>query len=391
MANIAVSLAIMGLRWFGLLQVWELKAFDFLRQNLPTEAADKRLLIVGADEGDLNQYGYPIPDRILVQLLDKLQQYRPAVIGLDIFRDRSIPENERNYYLTLLDRLQKNQNIVAVCAGNNLDNSVAPPSQISSKRIGFVDLFDDKQHTGEKQDIVRRYLLSRSPNAIATPSRCTTAYSFGWQLAYRYLKQQGISVTTAGEDWQFGNTIARRLQARSGGYQNLDARGNQLLIRYRNSDRISQTITIQDLLANNFPPEWIENRVVAIGITAASVPDIHDTPIGEMRGLLIHTHVVSQILSAVEDPNRPFFWWLPQWSDTILVFFWSLAGGVVVWRWQRILWRVIGLSISIVLLYSVCWFVFTKGGWLPFIPSLLALVVTPVVVSSYQWIIGNRE
>jgi hypothetical protein len=111
MANIAVSLAIMGLRWFGLLQVWELKAFDFLRQNLPTEAADKRLLIVGADEGDLNQYGYPIPDRILVQLLDKLQQYRPAVIGLDIFRDRSIPENERNYYLTLLDRLQKNQNI----------------------------------------------------------------------------------------------------------------------------------------------------------------------------------------------------------------------------------------------------------------------------------------
>lgn len=128
-------------------------------------------------------------------------------------------------------------------------------------------------------------------------------------------------------------------------------------------------------------PARIENRVVTIGLTAPSVPDIHDTPIGEIRGLLIHASVVSQILSAVEDPNRPFFWWLSQSSDTILVFFWSFAGGIIVWRWQKALWQAIAFTISIVLLYSVCWFVFTKSGWLPFIPSILALVFTPVIAS----------
>jgi hypothetical protein len=74
-ASLAIATLVMGARMLGVLEALELKAFDSLKRQMPTESIDSRLLLVGADEEDLNQYGYPIPDAILARLLDKLTQY----------------------------------------------------------------------------------------------------------------------------------------------------------------------------------------------------------------------------------------------------------------------------------------------------------------------------
>ncbi|MGK7930604.1 MAG: CHASE2 domain-containing protein, partial [Microcystaceae cyanobacterium] len=152
-------------------------------------------------------------------------------------------------------------------------------------------------------------------------------------------------------------------------------RGNQLLINYRNTPQIAQQVTVRDILENqeHINPAWIKNRVVLIGITAPSIPDRHDTPYGEIRGINIHGHVVSQLLSAAEGNNHSLFWWLPQWGDFLLLLFWSLVGGFIFYL-QKPLYR-LGISIfSLFLMLGMYWFIFIQNGWLPLIPSVLTFL-----------------
>jgi CHASE2 domain-containing sensor protein len=309
---------------------------------------------------------------VLAQLIEKLAQYRPVAIGLDIFRDQPVPPGHES----LVTQLQQNQHLVTVCFGTDQGNAVAPPPNSPAEQVGFNGLENDKDY------IVRRHLQSRTPNPISPLSPCKTPYSFSLQLAYRYLEAKGIPVkTTLEKNWQFGSVVFKRLEPRSGGYQNLDARGNQVLLNYRATSQIAQSVTLKEVLTGQFDPNWVKGRVVLIGVTASSIQDYHDTPYGRRRGLEVHAHLVSQILSAVED-RRPLIWWLPQWGDALWVWGWSLTGGILVWQVQSIrkgksmLRLVLTLSLCVAVLYGLCWVFLIQGGWLPFVPAALALVIT---------------
>lgn len=381
--SLAVAGLIMGLRWLGVLQAWELKAFDTLMVQRFSEPPDSRLLIIGVDEEDIRRYGYPLPDEVLAKLLERINTHQPAAIGLDLFRDQPVPLRESPHPSPLTSLLKKTDNLVTICTfARNLKDSIAPPSEIAPEQVGFANLYDDRQITGSQDDTIRRYLLSRSSNPLETPSRCTTPYSFAWQLAYRYLQAREIPVETVGDHWKFGSVVIRRLENRSGGYQKLDGRGNQLLINYRATPQIAQQLTLRDVIErqNLFHTTWVKNRLVLIGMTAASVGDLHDTPYGEIRGIYIHAHVVSQLLSAIDSQERPLLWWLPQWGDLIFVWFWSGVGGLMIWSCRNPLRQGIGVSLALIALYEVCWFILTYGGWLALIPSTLALIGTAGIV-----------
>lgn len=129
-ASFIVTFLVMGLRWLGMFQGWELMAFDHLIRKLPPEPLDNRLLIIGADEQDISSkgYGHPLPDAILAQLLDKLQQYQPAAIGLDIVRDQPVPQTDSDGYQALARHLEQNQHLITVCAFDQTSaESISPP------------------------------------------------------------------------------------------------------------------------------------------------------------------------------------------------------------------------------------------------------------------------
>ncbi|MFB8792150.1 MAG: CHASE2 domain-containing protein [Potamolinea sp.] len=373
--SLVVTSIVMGGRSLGILQKWELKAYDQLLRQRPSETADSRILLVGANEEDLRKYKHPLSDAVLAQIIAKLQQHRPLAIGLDIFRDQPVPPG----YQSFVTQLQQNPHLFTVCFGTESENSVAPPPKSPAEQLGFNDLEND-----ESDNAVRRHLQSRTPNPISPRSPCKTPYSFSLQLAYRYLEAQGISGKANPEqNWQFGSVVFKRLESHSGGYQNLDARGNQVLINYRATPQIAQQVTIEEVLSGKLEPEWVKDRVVLIGVTAASIQDYHHTPYGRMRGLDVHAHMVSQTLSAVLD-KRPLIWWLSQWGDVLWVWVWSLTGGIVVCivRWRSLeqaqspLRLVLSLSFSVIVLYGLCWVFLLQGGWLPLVPAALALVAT---------------
>jgi CHASE2 domain-containing sensor protein len=373
---------VIGLRSLGILQGTELKAFDYLSQKLPSELADPRILIIGADEQDIsrNQYGYPISDRTLSELINKLQQYQPAVIGVDIFRDYPIPENNSE-----LTKHWQQPNVVSICLGDNLNNSVAPPLTSPPEQVGFGNIHGDLKVTNGQDDHVRRYLLSRSDNPLAKTSHCRTNYSFALQLVARYFQSRNVSITTVKDNWKFGSQMITRLVNHSAGYQKFDDRGNQLLISYRRTPQLAQPVTIRDILQEQatFDPNWIKNRIVLIGVTAKSVPDVHDTPIGEIRGLYLHGHVISQLISAVEN-NRSLIWWLPFWGDWLWIGFWSVGSGLMINLGKNYLERSLSMAGCVVVLTGVCWLILTQGGWLAWIPGIMAIAFTTTGIWIYS-------
>jgi CHASE2 domain-containing sensor protein len=379
--SVVVTSLLMGVRSQGFLQKWELASYDYLLRQRPPEDPDDRLLIVGADEEDIRKYKYPLPDGILARLITKLEQYQPVAIGLDIFRDQPVlPGHE-----LLVSQLEQNQHLITVCTlGNNPKNSIAPPPKSPASQLGFNDLEVDPQ-----SDTIRRQLLSRTPNPTSPLSPCKTPYAFSLQLAGRYLEAKNIPVsTTLDKDWQFGKVVFRRLESHSGGYQNLDARGNQILINYRATHQIARRVSVEEILTGKFEPKWIKNKVVLIGVSAAGVQDTHRTPYGKMRGLDIHAHMVSQILSAVEN-QRPLIWWLPQWGDALWILVWSVTGGISVLlvrsqylrQTESTIHLVVVLSITSPCLYWICLRLLIHGYWLPFIPGALALLLTGAVLA----------
>jgi CHASE2 domain-containing sensor protein len=379
--GILSTLVMMGIRWGGLLQSWELQNYDQLLQWRSVELPDPRILLVGADEADLRTYGYPLPDHVLAKLIEKLTQSEPDAIGLDIYRDRSIPLGDK----TLVSQFQANSNLVTACTFGSTDTeAIAPPPQSPLDQIGFVDLESDSSMT------VRRHLLSHK---LSSSSSCNTDYSFVLQLLFRYIDNSDgrFSIETTPQlDWQINDTVhnqsivLRRLSARSGGYQNLDARGNQVLINYRMTPNIARQVSIQAILDGKIDSTWINKQVVLIGVVAPSIQDSHATPIGRLRGLQVHAQILSQFLSAIED-NRPLVAYLPQGVDFLFVFIWTLIGGMIVLtvctrsllqnKLPQVILVFTGIGTFVTLVYSLGWFALIRYGlWLPVIPTSLSLL-----------------
>jgi CHASE2 domain-containing sensor protein len=131
----------------------------------------------------------------------------------------------------------------------------------------------------------------------------------------------------------------------------------------------------------------VKNRIVLIGVTAPSTSDYWETPFRasapdeekQIPGVFVQAQMVSHILSAVLD-GRPLFWWWSGWVEALWVWGWSLLGGVIAWRMRQPLYLGLAIAVALLILFSICFGIFTQAGWIPLVPSALALVSCAVVL-----------
>lgn len=396
LASVVVTSIIMGVRHLGMLQSRELQAFDQLLQLRPDEKLDPRILVVTVTEDDLQlpeqkqRSNGSLSDLALNRLLEKLEQYQPRAIGLDIYRDYSVDPK----YPDLATHLRRNEHFIAVCKGSDRkvnEPGIKPPPETPTKRIGFSDFVVDSD------GIVRRHLLAMTSDDPASP--CTTPYAFSVQLAFRYLAAEGILPKYTPEGFlQFGNVVFKPLEAHTGGYQGVNDSGHQVLLNYRSPQNIAAQVNLTEVLTGKINPDSVKDRIVLIGTTANSFNDYWFTPYSNGRGLdqqmpgvLVQAQMVSQILSAVLD-QRSLLWVLPEWGEFFWVWGWSLIGGMLAWRLQSPL--LLGLAVGATLgsLYGLCFLLLEVSScWVPLVPSVLALVVTGGSVTAYTTVQARRQ
>ena len=185
-------------RFTGLLQPWELGAYDQYMRLRPQLPEDERIVIVGIDEADLQGIGQGIiPDSIYAQLLKKIKAQKPRAIGFDIYRDLPVPPGKEE----LVEVFESTDNLVGIekVVGDSRRETVAPPSVLAQKgQVGANDLVTDTGQT------VRRGLLYlyRDNGEIV--------YSFGLYLALLYLETESISpedLDESGDIWQLGDSV----------------------------------------------------------------------------------------------------------------------------------------------------------------------------------------
>ncbi|MBF2009691.1 MAG: CHASE2 domain-containing protein [Chlorogloeopsis fritschii C42_A2020_084] len=379
LVSVAMTGLLMGARYLGILQPFELQAFDQLLRLRPREKPDSRLLVVSITEEDVQARSHEqgrgsLSDKALTQLLEKLEVYQPQVIGLDIYRDYAADKN----YPQLAKQMRHSDRFVAVCRVSNPEmgtSGVAPPPEVSTDRLGFSNILLDVDN------VVRRHYLALTP---PPSSPCHASYAFSVQLALRYLYSKGIKLQfTSYGGWKVGKLTFKPIEAHTGGYQGVDALGHQILLNYRSSpspEAIAPQITLGQALTGKLNAAAVQNRIVIIGTTAESFHDYWLTPYATQQGnlqaipgVILQAQMVSQLLSAALD-GRPLLWSLPIWGDTIWIWGWSVAGVLLAWYLRRPIHLALLGGIAFIGLYGSCLvFLISFGCWVPLVPAALAL------------------
>jgi CHASE2 domain-containing sensor protein len=385
LSSVAIAALVSGMRFAGLLENVEIPAFDQMMRSRGAEGIDRRLLVITIDDDDLatqrkngeSLIGASISEKSLNKLLAKLNQYQPRAIGLDIYRDFKSKDPD------LISRLAKTPNLIGVCKGSDGTANIGgiqPPPEIPPENLGFSDFIHDRD------GVIRRHLLFMNQEAT---SLCSAPYSFSLQLASLYLLRSGIKVDFTPEgNLQLGKTVFPKLNRRSGGYQDIDANGGQILLNYRSPKEIVEQVKLTQFLSSPVNANAIKDRIVLIGVVSrGDSPDTWSTPYGatldeQMPGVLLQAHMVSQILSAVED-GRPLVGVWSLWVEVAWIWGWSLVGGILTWRKLSLPWLVLAVGVTCSVLYVVCLSLLIGGAWVPFVPSALSLLAMVSLMSIY--------
>ena len=315
-------------------------------------------------------------DTALYKLLQKLEPHQPRVIGLDIFRDFPVDSKQQQ----LKTRLLNSNRFFAIChVGEQTGEfrGIAPPPEIPEKRLGFSNVLLDND------GILRRYILSMD---VRSSSSCPTTWSFGFQLALHYLKDEGITPEFKQENWQINDIVFPRLKELNGGYQTADTWGNQILINYRSyrsPNQITDIVSLEDVLEDKVSPEQIKDKIIIIGVITSTSSDHFRTPYSDnlpaseqyTPGAIVHAQIISQILNTVLD-KRPLLSAIPLWGEILLIGFWSCVGGILTLLIRSLRLLFAGNLIAILVIYGSCFFIFIQGFWLPLVPSKLSLLST---------------
>jgi adenylate cyclase len=194
---------LLWVRGLGALQPLELLVYDQMVRWRSGFGLDPRLLVVGITESDIRQFSWPLSDRILAEVLAKLQTFEPAAIGLDIVRDIPVadrPEKQKADYQELAKQLQQPNSIGITFIGNTADDTIPPPPSLPPEQVGFSDVLVDPDGT------VRRNLMFARQGETILPS-------FSLQLALKYLAEQKqiFPQLTDSQAYQLNQKIFKRL------------------------------------------------------------------------------------------------------------------------------------------------------------------------------------
>ncbi len=371
--------AVMGARSLGLLEAFELVAYDaYIRLRPADPSPSARITLVTVSERDILANGWPLSDEVLARAIEVVARHEPRAIGLDIYRDVSVKPGRQKLEAVLATEPRV---IAAMKFAEGGSSGVRPPRILQdTEQVGFNDILVDPG------GVVRRGLLFLDDGT-------TVSTSFALRLALRYLEAQGVVPQPDPHNpslLRLGRVTIHPLDAHEGGYVGADARGYQFLLDFKDARRPFSSVELASLLAGSFDPGLFRDRIVLIGVAAESVKDDFYTPLSKgykvgqsMPGVIIHAQIASQLLRMGLDGDAPMAA-LPEWQEWLWVLLWSVAGALV-GLGVRSPWRLLfAAGGGLVGLVAFDLLAFLAGRWIPLVPPALGWLSAAGVVTAYM-------
>ncbi|MGK7929151.1 MAG: CHASE2 domain-containing protein [Spirulina sp.] len=367
---------LLGLRQLGVFEGMDLSLHDRMMQWSDRARGDSRLVFVTITEEDLRSLQkWPISDRVLANVLARLQSFQPRAIGLDVYREFPVEPG----HAELVEQFKK-PNLITIRSIDILAGTPPPPASPPDQH-GFNDIAIDPD------SVARRNLM------FADSKDSGVLFSFSLRLALLYLADLEIfpqASETHPQYMQLGETVFYRLDPMSGGYRNVDAAGYQIFLKYRTARDLAREISLTDVLEGQLEGDWIEDKIVLIGSSAPSLQDRLLTPYspilpgdGKMPGVVVHGQMVSQILDAATG-KQPLVWFWPEWAEILWLLGWSLCGGLVGWQFRHPLSLSIAVGLGLGALVGTCFTLFNASAWIPLAAPALGFAIAVAVVVTYQ-------
>jgi len=374
LVGLLVGSLVIGVRSQGILQPFELSAYDHMMRLRPEpDGKDNQIVVVTVDQEDIEHQRSQeftggeatLKDEALLNVMQKLEPAEPKIIGLDIQHDFPfIPE--------LTKRLNEQKNFVAVCRigapESNLQSFGPPDATFPIEQLGFTNFPQDDDGK------IRRQLLGMKPGEI-----CPADQSLSLRIALQYFDLQPDFIDE--NHVRLGDLVIRKLDRYSGGYSLPPGEdgGYQILTNYRS--RQPDKISLSELLILEAPriSERVRGKIVLIGGDDGK-HDQHGTPysrdrLSTLSGVFVHAQMISHLINAMQD-KRPLIRWWPQWIENVWILAWTLGGASLVllmrdWVSKRLLFTILTIIIVQALLYGICFVCFEKALWIPWIPTCL--------------------
>lgn len=382
-----VGITLIVLRAIGLFQMLELSLFDRWFNWRPLEDPDRRIAIVGITESDLRQVGtWPIPDRLLAQLLNKIKAQNPAAIGLDIYRDLPVDPG----YDRLVDVFESTPNLIGIrkAVGDRNRQGVAPPPVLA--RLDRVAANDFPLDTDGKIRRAFLYLDDENGNII---------YSLAFRLSWIYLKERGIEPKMEGETRiVLGKTSFSPFSSHDGGYVGAEDSGYQVLLNFRGPSHTFDRVSLFEVLEERIPSDFFRDRIILIGSTAESLKDYLLIPYSSdfmglpeaMAGVEVHANLTSQIIAGALEGRSQLKTW-PELIEWLWILAWSAIGTTIICQWYyendlaKISFPRTGSRIAIASSSLLClgYLAFLSSWWIPILPAFFSLMAATIVNTGY--------
>jgi adenylate cyclase len=348
-------LVLLVLQSSRLMQTANLLLYDLTVRLRPApNGAATPVRLIGIDEQDLQQLGWPLDDALLIRAIQRLDQAGAAAIGLDLYRDIGV--GDAHSALRQLSR--SNPRLVSVFS--HVDGIRAIQGTPASRQA-YNDLVVDPD------DVVRRDLLFvRGMGSAMVP------------LPLRML-EVGYGGRPLREALERDPAWIQPLQANSGGYHGLDHGGVQRMLAFHRLGSFPSW-SLRELLAGQVPETSLRGSLVLIGSTAPSLRDGFRVPFAgpqpgrslRIAGVELHAHR----LAALIDLQRDRLLGLraaPPWLNTALLVSAVLAGvalgeGIGALRRSQI--TVLAVAIAVVVATAVS---LASGWWFDAASPLAAL------------------
>lgn len=378
MAGVAIAL-----QTTGALQFFEKTALDqffHLRDASAEPESGTPITLIAITEEDLKALPqWPLNDAQLAEILEKIRQAQPAVLGLNLHRDLPVGPGQAQ----LKQLFQTTPNLISVAKAVADKSSAEIPAPQALEALGQTassDLIPDPDGK------LRRHLISlQMPNG-------ERRFSLGARLALDYLGQQDIEQEAADltrAEIHLGEAVFHPLSASDGGYVRADVGGYQILSNFYSSPEVFERISLTELLADQVPDRLLRDRVVLLGVTAPSLQNPFYTPTTlspdqAWYGVELQADLASQMIAAAQG-ERSLLRGVPVGLGWLWIVFWAGGSAIVAAALpqHRLAW--LALPCGLLGLVGSGYVLFLQGWWIVVAAPGVAILGAALLTRRLMW------